>query len=580
MSRWIRSSGRFFLFVPLFLALAPSAAFAACASPTGTAGQIIYNADHAMPQYCDGTNWIGFGGASGGSSPVAYWKLDETSGTTVADSAGGYTGTWQFAATNDPVTGVIGNAAQTGWARTIHTAGPITEIGGASQATLSLWMRRGAAGYGEQVGQGIGFESQEFSIAYAGSDVVFTIPDTVVDGTWAQGAYALNDTQWHMLTLVFDGTQTGDANRLKGYVDGQSVTLTYTGTIGTTIGGTAFDFVIATEGDSDVSYIDDVRVYNRALSATEVSGLYNAAIRGAGPTPIAHWKLDETSGTTAEDSIGTNDGTLTNGPVWQPSGGQIGGAVSVDGTNDYVDISATGFPANNASQTLSAWFKYSATLTNNAALVSLSNSSNSVVSMGFECCVGWLSVTSFGGAQLVTYNSAPSANVWHHMVYTFNGTNHVLYLDGVQVGTSTTAPNTGTPSGVYVGQNGFSNRYFPGLIDDVKIYDRALTAAEVAALYDVTDCHAPAGEAGTILFNADHSVLQYCNGVDWVAVDAGPSTTASYNTTGLAAHWKLDEGSGTTAADSSGNNNTGTLTNGPTWTTGKLAGAVNFDVDG
>jgi hypothetical protein len=48
-------------------------------------------------------------------------------------------------------------------------------------------------------------------------------------------------------------------------------------------------------------------------------------------------------------------------------------------------------------------------------------------------------------------------------------------------------------------------------------------------------------------------------------------------TTGLVGHWKFDEGSGITAGDSSGNNNTGTLTNGPTWTTGKLGGALSFD---
>src|SRR3989344_3227356 len=48
-------------------------------------------------------------------------------------------------------------------------------------------------------------------------------------------------------------------------------------------------------------------------------------------------------------------------------------------------------------------------------------------------------------------------------------------------------------------------------------------------------------------------------------------------TSGLVGHWTFDEGSGTTAQDSSGNNNTGILTNGPTWTTGKIGQALNFD---
>src|SRR3989338_11448150 len=48
-------------------------------------------------------------------------------------------------------------------------------------------------------------------------------------------------------------------------------------------------------------------------------------------------------------------------------------------------------------------------------------------------------------------------------------------------------------------------------------------------------------------------------------------------TTGMVGHWKFDETSGTTATDSSGNNNTGTLTNSPTWTTGKIGGALSLD---
>src|SRR3989338_1965645 len=52
---------------------------------------------------------------------------------------------------------------------------------------------------------------------------------------------------------------------------------------------------------------------------------------------------------------------------------------------------------------------------------------------------------------------------------------------------------------------------------------------------------------------------------------------AQAQTSGLVGYWTFDEGAGTTANDSSGNNNTGTLTNGPTWTTGKIGQALNFD---
>ena len=86
-------------------------------------------------------------------------------------------------------------------------------------------------------------------------------------------------------------------------------------------------------------------------------------------------------------------------------------------------------------------------------------------------------------------------------------------------------------------------------------------------------CSNPAGGAGEMMFNADHSVPQYCDGGTWRAV--GPVPACPVN--GLAGLWSMNEGTGTTTADSAGNGNNGTLTNGPTWTTGQIGGALAFD---
>lgn len=91
-----------------------------------------------------------------------------------------------------------------------------------------------------------------------------------------------------------------------------------------------------------------------------------------------------------------------------------------------------------------------------------------------------------------------------------------------------------------------------GSIDETRIYNRALTAAEIKGLYD-------AGESD----KTNSSVSQ-------------PQGTGRLDS-GLAGYWKMDENTGTSATDSSTNGNTGTLTNGPTWTTGQIGSAVNFD---
>ena len=76
---------------------------------------------------------------------------------------------------------------------------------------------------------------------------------------------------------------------------------------------------------------DALTLFRRSLEWASGAG-------GSGGGLIAHWKLDETSGTTAVDSEGGHDGTLVNGPVW--TAGQDNGALSIDGSNDYVDLTS------------------------------------------------------------------------------------------------------------------------------------------------------------------------------------------------------------------------------------------------
>lgn len=96
-------------------------------------------------------------------------------------------------------------------------------------------------------------------------------------------------------------------------------------------------------------------------------------------------------------------------------------------------------------------------------------------------------------------------------------------------------------------------------------------------------CTSPAGQEGEKIYNADYHVMQYCNGTAWKAMGkVGGTTAVSDVTSGIFGWWKLDDGGSgttpTTAADSSGSGYTGTLTNGPTWTSsGKINNALTFN---
>jgi hypothetical protein len=86
-------------------------------------------------------------------------------------------------------------------------------------------------------------------------------------------------------------------------------------------------------------------------------------------------------------------------------------------------------------------------------------------------------------------------------------------------------------------------------------------------------CSGPAGSEGDTIYNSGKTVMQYCDGTSWIALGGAPAVGT---TTGLAGWWKFDETSGSSASDSSGNGNTGTLVNAPAWTPGMDNGALQF----
>jgi hypothetical protein len=140
---------------------------------------------------------------------------------------------------------------------------------------------------------------------------------------------------WKNLQIVYDGTQGNNSEKLKFYVNGDKKTLSFSGTIPATLQNPAANLEFG--GDSDTAtylrgILDDVRVYNRALIPSEVEGLSQY-----GPGPVGWWKMDEGSGTTANDTSGNGrTGTLQDGAGWDS--GKYGKGVQMDGNNDSVQI--------------------------------------------------------------------------------------------------------------------------------------------------------------------------------------------------------------------------------------------------
>jgi hypothetical protein len=190
------------------------------------------------------------------------------------------------------------------------------------------------------------------------------------------------------------------------------------------------------------------------------------------PRLAAHWRLDETEGAVAADRVGENDGTLHGSPLWQPEGGKTGGALRLDGLDDYV---STAFVLDPAAGPFSvfAWVKGGA-----PGKVILSQAGG----------VNWLMADPTNGALITEIKAAGRTgkaltssgiitdNAWHRVGFVWDGTNRILYVDDIQVGTDTQTSLVASNGGLYIGAGASltPGTFWSGLIDDVRIYDRAV----------------------------------------------------------------------------------------------------------
>lgn len=222
---------------------------------------------------------------------------------------------------------------------------------------------------------------------------------------------------------------------------------------------------------------------------------------------VLHLKFDENTGTTAQDSTaGNHDGTLDTGASWGVP--KLGvSSVALDGTTDGV-VTVSGLLDTPANITLAAWFKRSAFPTSEGDLLSLGN--NVALRQSASAVKGQY----FMGSVHSVASASVSAGTtdWHHLVYTVTPGFQALYLDGVQVAfTNSTVPISYTSANgpdTVLGRHGGSSTTFryQGLLDDVRVYNRALTASDVAGLYAFFDPPPLAVQITSPTTNDSHSV--------------------------------------------------------------------------
>jgi len=483
--------------------------------------------------------------------PKAYYSMDEGTGTSITNRAGG------SSATVENTTWISGKYGQALHFNGTNARVALGNINHPFTFTKMAWVKVNIAGCVNESRCSI--LGPYFEIVSNGQLQMYV--SSLSPAGWHSSTVNPTDGAWTHVAVSYDGTN------LKLFINGKetkSVAATRQRLIAATNYLGTYSTIRWFSGD-----IDEVKVYDYARTTQQIVQDMNAG-HPVGGSPVgsqlAYWKFDESNGQAGNDTVGNFSATLgtssassSDDPTWETQADcKINGCLSFDGG----DLVSTPLVTND-DITWTGWFKTSASVqqalfgTNygNASTfwhggVVINASGNAVMEVGY--------IDS--GYRYVTGTTTVNDNAWHHIAFTSSSTGSYLYVDGkldassaYYVGQVTTAAPQITAIGVKRKPSDVDSQYFNGQIDEVKLYSSALTAEQIAV--DMNN--------GTS--------SNYGSGSN----EAADLTDGSGNVPIL--EFNFDEMTGTTAKDTSGQNGNGTIS-GATWNaTGKSGSALEFD---
>ncbi|HVV14996.1 MAG TPA: LamG domain-containing protein [Candidatus Paceibacterota bacterium] len=502
---------------------------------------------------------------------LAAWSFDTAtvSGSSVTDTSGnGKTMT---------LTGTSATSGKTGQARSYNGSSDYGIANLGTQPTsisVSLWFKANSTA--EQAI--VDFQDSATPISSYHMTVLGIKNNALYASYWGISnitSAAISAGQWYHAVLTYDNTAHVQNLYLNGVLQSS--------TSGTWSGPGTLYFYLAQRQQScsfndacndNAAFfngtIDDVKVFSRALSPSDVRALYGgtsylgrttsgtAANAPLSNGLVGYWPLDGATtnwrtNKTTDVIAGTASSLVSMSTSTSPVAGKVGQALKFAG--GYISASAA---APSTAYSVSAWIRYEGATPISAIKVAVSygsGSGGSTLWMGYASD-GKLAISN--SSTDLKSSTVSSSTTWHHLVAAVGGGTMSAYMDGTLVNTvsmSSRGSNT-LIVGDYTGLIG--SFAFPGSIDDVRVYGRTLSAAEVAQLYKM----------GGVGANIAHS----------------PSGAAAPISRGLIGYWTFD-GSQTrwptnTTQDSSGQGNTATMVSLGTTTApvaGKIGQALHFN---
>ncbi len=348
-------------------------------------------------------------------------------------------------------------------------------------------------------------------------------------------------TQWTHFCFSWDGTTT--TNAFKIYKN--NIATSFTSTV--TNAGAAYPFRIGRSYNGTDYFggsIDQVRIFNTALPQAAVTALYNettttatsASIdyQVANPNSVAYYKMSD-----ATDQLGNYNGTATN--VNFNTEGKFGFAGSFNGSSSKVDVTGSVPQDSSGVISISFWAKSSSTSRECFFIFQAPNPNAEFLKLENNGYQG-------SNSLRVTYNNSFSANInnealsdgnWHHIVVTAGSGNLKTYKDGTLLATHSVTITDQTLDAFALGYRKYNNDlYFNGSIDQVRIYDAVLSAADVSTLYKEVECEPAAINAldqfNTVLYTGNGGTqsitgVGFETDVVWIKERSNPAQHALFD---------------------------------------------------
>lgn len=385
---------------------------------------------------------------------IAYYKFNETSGTTAVDSsefashASVVNGSW----TTGKVDGALYLNGTNAYATGPHILNPVspTNYQGFS---ASAWVKLDAASGSQYIIQQDGTNGRIWLCRYSDGRL-----ETFIGNTATYSTSTIPVGVWTHVGVTYDGTN------VRLYVNGVLETTKAVTAESEPTGGMIYG-ASKTFGNLWNGSIDDVQIVRRKLTAQEMKDVWNSG----------YWKFDESSGTVAADSNGFNQAAnLYNGATF--AAGKAGNALNLDGVDDHATFPNIVNPANNYF-TASAWVKLDAA--SGAQYILQQSGTNGKIWL-YRDSTGVLG-TYLGGSPLLG-TTQMNTGTWYHVAVTYDSATVRLYKNGV-LEASAARTLTSETGNMMVGVSKSASNYWDGLIDNMRVYSRQLTDNDILDAY-------------------------------------------------------------------------------------------------